>query len=95
MVSSHKVVISYKPTVMLSENKAELHVQKHVHGAVSIGGKEPDGGHYFLVVDAIPLGKKKTKVDFYYGTIGNGLILQAVKGWATGENPGCPDLTKN
>jgi hypothetical protein len=26
--------------------------------------------------------------------MGHGVLIQAVKNWATGENIGCPDLTK-
>lgn len=93
--SYHVVVTAYKATVLVSEKKAELHLQeRHDKGVLSIY-KEPEGGHYILVVDATPLDKKKTKIDMYRPTMGNDLLINSIKGWATGENLGCPDLTKN
>jgi hypothetical protein len=36
----------------------------------------------------------KTRIDLYRPSMGHGVLIQAVKNWATGENVGCPDLTK-
>ena len=93
-MSYQVIVTTYKPTVLVTANKAELHVQQHHEQGVIAVSKEPDGGYYLLVADAQPIGKSKTRVDLYRPSIGHGILIQAVKNWATGENVGCPDLTK-
>src|SRR5712664_100984 len=45
------VVTTYKPTVLVSEKKAELHVQHSLKGNVIVPGKPPEGGDYFVVAD--------------------------------------------
>ena len=93
--TSYQVTVTtYKPTVVVAENKAELHLQQHFDQGVVTVSKEPAGGYYLLVADAQPIGKKKTRVDLYRPSMGHGVLIQAVRNWATGENVGCPDLTK-
>jgi hypothetical protein len=93
---SYQVIVTdYKSTVLVTEEKAELHVQQHHAAGVVNVTKEPNGGYYLLVADAFPLDKKRTRVDIYGPSIGHGVLIEAIKGWATGENIGCPDLTKN
>ena len=89
------IVTNYKPTVLVTEEKAELHVQQHHAAGVLNVTEEPNGGYYLLVADAFPLDKKRTRVDIYGPSIGHSVLIEAIKGWATGENIGCPDLTKN
>ena len=89
------IVTNYKPTVLVTEEKAELHVQQHHAAGVLNVTEEPNGGYYLLVADAFPLDKKRTRVDIYGPSIGHGTLIKAIKGWATGKNVGCPDLTKN
>ena len=93
-MSYQVIVTTYKPTVLVTANKAELHVQQHHEQGVVNVSKEPDGGYYLLVADARPINKSKTRVDLYRPSMGFGVLIQAVKNWATGENVGCPDLTK-
>ncbi|HSB44465.1 MAG TPA: hypothetical protein VLD60_05600 [Nitrospira sp.] len=88
------IVTTYKPTVLVTGKKAELHVQQHHEQGVLNVSKEPDGGYYLLVADAQPVTQTKTRIDLYRQSIGHGVLIQAVKNWATGENVGCPDLTK-
>jgi hypothetical protein len=90
-----KVVTTYKPTVVVGESKAELHVQRHYQGNVVIPGKEPEGGLYALVVDATVLDKARTRIDIYGPSRGADALVKAITGWATGQNLDCPDLTKN
>ena len=41
------------------------------------------------------MGANKTRIDIYHPTAGAGeTMTKAIKGWATGENVGCPDLTQ-
>lgn len=92
---SYQVIITaYKPTVLVTGDKAELHVQQHHEAGVLNVSKEPDGGYYLLVADAQPIDQNKTRVDLYRPSIGHGVLVKAVKGWATGEQVGCPDLTQ-
>lgn len=93
-MSYQVIVTTYKPTVLVTPKKAELHVQFHHDQGVVNVSKEPAGGYYLLVADAIPLGQSKTRIDLYRPSMGHGVLIQAVRNWATGENVGCPDLTK-
>jgi hypothetical protein len=93
--TSYQVIVTtYKPTVVVGGKKAELHVQQHHEQGVVNVSKEPDGGYYLLVVDAQPVTHAKTRIDLYRPSMGHSVLIQAVKNWATGENVGCPDLTK-
>ena len=93
--TSYQVIVTtYKPTVLVKGKKAELHVQQHHEQGVLNVSKEPNGGYYLLVADAQPITQTKTRIDLYRPSMGHGVLIQAVKNWATGENIGCPDLTK-
>ena len=93
--TSYQVIVTtYKPTVLVRGKKAELHVQQHHEQGVVSVSKEPEGGYYLLVADAQPVTQTKTRIDLYRPSMGHGVLIQAVKNWATGENIGCPDLTK-
>jgi hypothetical protein len=87
-------VTRYKPTVLANGKKAELDVQFHHEQGVLNVTKEPEGGYYLLVADAYPVGEGRTRVDLYRPSLGYKALIKAVKGWATGNNLGCPDLTK-
>ena len=92
---SHQVIVAkYTPTVIVSEEKAELYVQERHEAGVLAVYKEPEKGHFLMVVDAIPLDKNRTQITMYRPSKGHDVMVKAIKGWATGENVGCPDLTK-
>jgi hypothetical protein len=93
-MSYQVIVTTYKPTVLVTPEKAELHVQFHHEAGVLNVSKEPEGGYYLLVADAYPINKNTTRVDLYRPSMGYDVLIKAVKGWATGQNVGCPDLTK-
>ena len=92
----HQVIVTdYNPKVIIGKNRTELHLQQdHLQGVMNVS-KKPKGGYYLMVVDAIALGKNKTRIDMYVPTIGYDHVVEAIKGWATGNNVGCPDLAKN
>ena len=79
-----------KPTVLASANRAELHFQAKLQNQV---GSPPPDGAYYLVADAYPLAKDRTKVDMYWIRRVD-LVAEAIRGWAAGENVGCPDPTR-
>lgn len=81
-----------KPTVIRSAAKLELSFQMKFPNMV---GTHPADGYYYLVADAYPAGKDTTKVDVYRTKMGGNaeLIARSVRGWASGENLGCPDPT--
>ncbi len=54
----------------------------------------PKRGYYYLVIDASRLGQRKTKIDMYYASSGDGPLVRAVRSWVTGRAVGCPDLGK-
>ena len=92
---SHQVIVAkYTPTVIVTEEKVELHVQERHEAGVLAVYKEPEKGHFLMVVDAIPLEKNRAQITMYRPSKGHDVMVKAIKGWATGENVGCPDLTK-
>ena len=93
-MSYQVIVTEYKPTVVVTRERAELHVQQHHKSGVVTVSKEPAGGYYLLVADAYPVDQNKTRVQMFAPSMGHGVLIRAVKGWATGENLGCPDMTK-
>jgi len=93
--SYQNIVATYKPTVLVTEKRAEIHLQRHYERGVITPGKEPDGGHYMLVADATPLDRNKTRIDIYGPKMGADAIIRAISAWAKGESTGCPDMTKN
>lgn len=94
MTSYQVIVTEYRPTVRVTDRRTELHVQQHHKQGVLKITKEPAGGYYLLVADATPVTGGRTRLDVYGPSIGHDTLIRAVKGWATGENVGCPDLTK-
>jgi len=93
--TSYQVIVtSYKPTVVATKERAELHVQQHHEKGVMKVTTEPEGGYYLLVVDAYPVDRNTTRVQWFGPSRGYDALIRAVKGWAAGENLGCPDMTK-
>ena len=84
-------VMHYKPTVLVSKKKVELHVQVDVEGAIQLS-EVPDGGAYTLVADVLPVSKNRSRLELYYGLFGSDIMVKAIKGWASGKSKGCPDL---
>ncbi len=93
-MSYQVIVTAYNPTVYVSADMAELHLQQHHEQGVLNVTEEPDGGYFLLVADAYPIADGQTRVDLYRPSMGYKVLLQAIKNWATGDNIGCPDLTK-
>jgi hypothetical protein len=92
--SYHVVVTAYKPTVVVNNERAELHVQQtHEKGVLNVT-EVPDGGYYLLVADAYPIDNSHTRLELFGPSRGYDVLIRAVKGWASGENLGCPDMTK-
>lgn len=93
--TSYQVIVTkFNPTLIVGNSKLELHVQQlHEQGVMNVS-QVPEGGYYYLVADAYSVGKSKTRVDIYGASIGNETLKAAIKGWATGKNMGCPDMTK-
>ena len=89
------IVAAYKPTVVVTEKRAEIHLQRQYERGVLTPGKEPEGGHYMLVADATSLERNKTRIDIYGPKAGADAIIRAISAWAKGESTGCPDMTKN
>lgn len=85
----------YKPTVHVSKERAELYVQMEHKKGVITPGKVPAGGNYILVADAYPIaGGNRTRLQWFGPSRGHDTLIRAVKGWASGDNLGCPDLTR-
>src|SRR5215475_10146883 len=93
-MSYQVIVTEYKPTVVVTKERAELHVQQHHAAGVVSVSKEPAGGYYVLVADAYPLDRNRTRVQMFRPSFGHEVLIRAVRGWATGEDLGCPDMTK-
>lgn len=93
-MSYQVIVTSYKPTVQVSTERAEIHLQQHHEQGVLKVTEEPDGGYYMLVTDAYPVDASRTRIEMFRPAFGYKNIVQAIKNWASGDNMGCPDLTK-
>src|SRR6267154_5223015 len=85
-------VDTYKPTFVAGPAKAELHIQLR-RGAVIEVGAPPDGA-YRVVLEANPIPAQRTRIDLYTKSIDDNLLRRTLRGWAQGDNLGCPDLTK-
>jgi hypothetical protein len=93
--TSYQVITTkYNPTVVMSKDRVELHLQQFHEQGVMYITEVPEGGYFLLVADAYPIGKNKTRVDIYRPSFGYKNIITAIKGWASGKTKGCPDLTK-
>lgn len=92
---SYQVIVSvYKPTVVVTDERAELHIQRHHEKGVLAVTKEPEGGYYLIVADAYPVDAKRSRLQLFGPSMGYDVIYKAIIGWATGKDLGCPDLTK-
>ena len=91
--TSYQVIVTkWNPTVKITDQKAELHIQQlHEQGVLNVY-EAPEKGYYTMVVDAIPTGKKTSQVVMYRASVGNKTLNKAIRGWARGENVGCPNL---
>ena len=93
--TSYQVIVTkWNPTVKITKQKTELHIQQlHEQGVMNVY-KVPPKGYYMMVVDATPLSNNKSQITMYRSSVGNEALIKAIKGWAAGNNLGCPDLTK-
>ena len=73
----------YKPTMVVSSRKAELHVHR----------QDGADAYYVLVVDAWPVRRDRTAVQLFTSN-GYDALTGAVKAWANGANAACPDMSK-
>ena len=85
-------VSTFRPTFIASSNKAELHVQLNRSDVIEVGA--PPDGAYRVVLDATPVAAKRTRIEMYTWSTDEDLLRRALRGWARGDNLGCPDLTK-
>jgi hypothetical protein len=93
--SYQNILTTYKPTVVAGGQRAELHVQQlHKGGGVIYPQKPPEGGVYIFVADGTPVSANRTRIQLYGPSKGYDVLYRAIRGWATGENLGCPDMTK-
>jgi len=87
-------VTTYKQRVVVAPQRVELHVQWHTDGEIHLS-PVPEGGAYRLVADAYPADDNRTRLQWFDVTAGQDFLVEAIKGWATGQNLKCPDLTTN
>jgi hypothetical protein len=94
--TSYQVIVTkYTPTVIVTKERAELHVQQHHEQGVMKVSEMPEKGYYLIVADATPVDKNRTRIDLYRPSMGHDVMVKAIKGWATGKSKGCPNLAKN
>ena len=92
--SYQNILTEYRGTAVLGPERAELHVQQLHKTGVLYPSKPPEGGVYIFVADVYPQAGNRTRIQLYGPSRGYDVLYRAVRGWATGENLGCPDLTK-
>ena len=83
---------TFKPTFIGNSSKAELHVQLKRSSVTEVGA--PPDGAYRIVLDATPLAARRTRIEIYTLSVDDSLLQRTLRGWARGDNLGCPDLTK-
>jgi hypothetical protein len=93
-MSYQVIVTTYNPTVRVGADRAELHLQQHHEAGVLNVTREPEGGYYLLVADAVPVGSTTTRIDLYRPSMNHEVLIKGIKGWAAGDIEGCPDLTR-
>ena len=92
-MSHQNILTVYRPTVTVTKERVELHLQQEHKTGVIYPSKPPEGGPYIFVADAYPLPGNRTRVQLYGPSMGYDMLYRAIRGWSTGENLGCPDLT--
>jgi hypothetical protein len=92
--SYQNILTEYTPTVIVTDQRTELHVQQLHKTGVMYPSKPPAGGVYILVADAYPIAGNRTRIQLYGPSKGYDVLYRAIRGWSTGDNLGCPDMTK-
>jgi hypothetical protein len=92
--SYSNVQYTFTPSVVIAERGTNLYLQERQEGSVLIPGKMPDGGFYSVIADATPLSGNRTKIEIYTASRAYDVVVTAITGWASGQNIGCPDMTK-
>ncbi len=81
---------NWTPTFISNPERTEVHLQFKRPDAIG----QPPNGDYEIVLDAVPLDKKRTKVDIYRLRPQERWLQRTMAGWTRGEGlEGCPDLT--
>jgi len=94
--SSNTRVEAFTSKVTRSEEQTRLTLQQKADsvGTVNVGPTPPDGW-YYLVLDAYPAGKEKTRIVAYHMTVSPyPSVVDAARQWADGTSTGCPDLSE-
>ena len=91
--SFQNLVARYKATVVRTSERVELHVQQLYETGVLYPSKPPEGGVYLLVADAYAQSNQSARIQLYGPSMGYDALYRAIRGWASGENLGCPDMT--
>lgn len=92
--SYQNILTEYTPTVIVTDQRAELHLQQLHKTGVMYPKKPPAGGIYLIVADAYPQAGNRTRIQLYGPSRGYDVVYRAIRGWAAGDNLGCPDMTK-
>jgi hypothetical protein len=92
--SYQNILTEYTPTVIVTDQRTELHVQQLHKTGVLYPSKPPAGGVYIVVADAYPIAGNRTRIQLYGPSKGYDVLYRAIRGWSTGDNLGCPDMTK-
>ena len=87
-------VTTYRPTVLESAQRVELHVQWRTQGEIHLS-PPPARGAYRLIVDAYPLEGDRARLQWFAPSAADDFLVHAVQGWATGEDMQCPDFTRH
>ena len=87
-------VTTYRPTLVESAQRVELHVQWRTQGEIHLS-PAPAGGAYRLIADAYALEGDRTRLQWFTPSAEDDFLVHAVRGWATGENMQCPDFTRH
>jgi hypothetical protein len=94
ITNNHSSLTEYRATVVPGTTRTELHLQ-HLHKQNAIyPSQPPNGGAYMIVLDAYPLPGNRTRLQIFSPAIGASNVHKAIRGWATGQDMSCPDMTQ-
>lgn len=93
-INDHSSVIEYRSRVLPGTDHSELHLQQlHKTNVIHLG-TPPEGGAFVVVVDVHATSADRARLQIHGPAVGFEGIYRAVRGWATGKDLRCPDLTR-
>ena len=92
--SQQNILTEYRATVVADGERAELQLQQLQKSAAVAPSKLSTSGAAVVVAEATALPGNRTRMQLSGPSAGYDVVYRALRGWASGDNLACPDLTK-